>query len=55
MPRTGRPKSENPKAEYLSVRIVPPLHAKLSQYAQENGITVAEATRRAIKKLLKVK
>ncbi len=55
MPKTGRPKSDNPKDIRFSIRIDAETNAKLEEYAESNQITVAEAIRRAIRKLLKVK
>lgn len=55
MPKTGRPKSDNPKDIRFSIRIDADTNDRLEKYAEYNQITVAEAIRRAIRKLLKVK
>ena len=51
-PRTGRPKSENPKSKDLKVRIDDETTKKLDLYCFENNITRAEAIRRGIHLLL---
>lgn len=51
-PRTGRPKSENPKSYPIHVRIEPEMEEKLAKYCEEQGCSRAEAIRRGIIKLL---
>ncbi len=47
-PRTGRPKSENPKSNDIKVRLDEDTHNRLLKYCEENGITKAEAIRKGI-------
>lgn len=54
-PRTGRPKSDNPKDIDLKVRVDADTHAELLRYSEENSITKAEAVRRGIRLLLQKK
>lgn len=54
-PRTGRPKSENPKNIDIKIRIDEDTNAKLLEYAKENNITRVEAIRRGISKILSEK
>ena len=51
-PRTGRPKSENPKAIRYSIRLDAALEAKLQEYCEEHGITKVEAIRQGIHLLI---
>ncbi len=51
-PRTGRPKSENPKDINVKVRLDKETHEKLLSYCQEHGITQTEAIRQGIHLLL---
>lgn len=51
-PRTGRPKSENPKDIDVKVRFDKELHDKLLNYCQKNGITRTEAIRQGVHLLL---
>lgn len=51
-PRTGRPKSENPKNNDVKVRLDEKTTIELDGYCKENGITRAEAIRRGIYMLL---
>ncbi len=51
-PRTGRPKSDNPKSVDIKVRIEPDLNLKLLNYCKEHNITRASAIRQGIEKIL---
>lgn len=51
-PRTGRPKSENPKDIDVKVRFDKETHEKLLRYCQDHGITRTEAIRQGIHLLL---
>lgn len=51
-PKTGRPKSENPKDIDVKVRFDKELHEKLLKYCAEHNITRAEAIRQGVHKLL---
>ena len=51
-PRTGRPKSENPKANDVKVRIDNETARKLDIYCVEHDISRAEAIRQGIHLLL---
>lgn len=55
MPKTGRPKSENPKGYQVGIRFDAKEKQAMESYAVENHITVAETVRRAVRKFLKVK
>ena len=48
MSRTGRPKSENPKAIRYSIRLDIETEKALQQYCKQNQITRGEAVRKAI-------
>lgn len=51
-PRTGRPKSENPKDVRFSIRLDNDTFSELARKSKENGITVAECIREAISEYL---
>lgn len=51
-PRTGRPKSDNPKDVDIKVRIDQQMNKELLEYAQKNNLTRTEAIRRAIRMIL---
>lgn len=51
-PRTGRPKTENPKNNDLKVRLDNDTHERLLDYCREHSITKAEAIRKGIHLLL---
>ena len=51
-PRTGRPKSENPKNERITIRLDSDTFKKLSAYCAKENIDKAEAVRRGINKLM---
>lgn len=51
-PRTGRPKSDNPKCIDIKVRIDLTTNQKLTEYCDINKVTRAEAIRRGIHQLL---
>lgn len=51
-PRTGRPKSDNPKDIDVKVRFDKELHERLMSYCQEHGITRTEAIRKGVHLLL---
>jgi len=53
MPRTGRPKSENPKEIDIKVRIDRDTNEKLLSYCKLNSINRATAVRNAILSLIK--
>lgn len=50
--KMGRPPSDNPKQNDIKVRVDNVLHEKLLKYCKDNGITKAEAIRRAIVEML---
>ncbi|MBQ8780686.1 MAG: hypothetical protein IJZ72_03310 [Oscillospiraceae bacterium] len=50
-PRTGRPKSENPKSERITVRLDNECADILHTYCKQENIEKAEAIRRGINKL----
>ena len=54
-PRTGRPKSENPKDVRFSIRLDAETFDKLQQCCNEEATTVAEIIRRAIHQFLEQK
>lgn len=48
MPRTGRPKAENPKSVYLRMRLDDESARKLDDYCNEKKVTRSEAVRKGI-------
>lgn len=50
-PRTGRPKSDNPKVTQLSVRLDDETLKQLDEVAESNSETRVQAIRRGIKVL----
>lgn len=51
-PRTGRPKSENPKSIDIKVRIDAEMNKKLIEYAAKHNISRTEVIRTGIKMVL---
>ena len=51
-PRTGRPKSDNPKDIDVKVRFDKQSHEELMEYCKKNGITRTEAIRKAVDLLI---
>ncbi len=51
-PRTGRPKSENPKSIDIKVRIDDEMNKKLIEYAAKHNISRTEVIRNGIKMVL---
>lgn len=52
MPRTGRPPTQDPKSNRITVRFNTELFQKLDLYCKINGIERAEAVRIAVEKML---
>lgn len=50
--KMGRPTSNNPKINDIKVRIDNKMHEKLLKYCEKNGVSKAEAIRKAISELL---
>ncbi len=50
-PRTGRPKSDNPKSTQLAVRLDDETLKKLDEVAKSNSETRVQTIRRGIEKL----
>lgn len=50
-PRTGRPKSDNPKSIQLAVRLDEKTLEKLDRVAEQNSETRVQTIRRGIEKL----
>ena len=50
-PRTGRPKTENPKNERLHVRVTKEEKEKIMKFSSESGIYILEMIRAGIEKL----
>lgn len=50
-PRTGRPKSDNPKSERITVRLDNECSQTLKAYCEQEQVEKAEAIRRGIDKL----
>jgi len=50
-PRTGRPKSENPKSTQIAVRLDDETLEKLDEVAKSNSETRVQTIRRGINKL----
>lgn len=51
-PRTGRPKAENPKKYNIKARFDEDSYNALNAYCDKHQITITEAIRLGIKKLL---
>ncbi len=51
-PKTGRPKSDNPKSNRITVRMNDETMKTLNDYCLKENIDKAEAIRRGIKKLV---
>lgn len=41
-PRTGRPKSENPKSDRFNIRVSPDKKKEILEFSQESGIGLLE-------------
>ena len=54
-PRTGRPKSENPKSIDVKVRFDEENHKRLLKYCESHNITRTEAIRQAVDLLIRSK
>lgn len=54
-PRTGRPKSDNPKTNDIKVRLDNESHKRLLEYCEKNKISKAEAIRQGIDLVLQYK
>lgn len=52
-PRTGRPKSDNPKSVDIKVRIDKELNEKLLAYCKEHNMKRAAIIRKGIEEILK--
>lgn len=50
-PRTGRPKTENPKNERLHVRVTKEEKEKIMEFSSESGFSILEMIRAGIEKL----
>lgn len=53
--KRGRPFKDNACRHDMKVRIDDKTHEKLLKYSKDNGITIAEAIRMAIKAFLNIK
>lgn len=51
-PRTGRPKSDNPKSNRITVRMNDETMKILNDYCSKENVDKAEAIRRGIKRLV---
>lgn len=54
-PRTGRPKSDNPKSVQYSIRFDADTEKRLTEYCEAHNITKGEAIRRGVHLLLGIK
>lgn len=54
-PRTGRPKSDNPKDIRFSIRLDGETFSRLQQRCEKESITIAQAIRQAIYQFLEQK
>lgn len=50
--KMGRPPSSNPKQNDIKVRVDDQTHEKILKYCEANGISKAEAIRKAIDEML---
>lgn len=48
----GRPKADVLKDKYISIRVTPEEYEKIKEYTQSHSLTITEAVRLAIKKLI---
>ena len=55
MPRTGRPKSDNPKNIRYSVHFDKKLETKIQEYCKKNNISKGELIRQGVILLLETK
>lgn len=51
-PRTGRPKSDNPKSIDIKVRVDNEMNRKIIEYAKKHNISRTEVIRNGIKMIL---
>ena len=51
-PRTGRPKSENPKTVHFNIRLNEQEGAELDAYCERNNMSKAEVARKGIRMIL---
>lgn len=54
-PRTGRPKTENPKTIEIKARIDKETNDRLEFYCKEHGVTRTEVVRKGIETVLRQK
>ena len=52
-PRTGRPKSEDPKSQRLFIRVTPEEKAEIYDFARKNGYTLLELLKKGIESVKK--
>ena len=52
MAKMGRPKSENPRDKRVMIRFTEAEYRKLEKYAAEKNLTITEAARNGVLKML---
>ena len=52
MPRTGRPKSENPRNIRIVIRFTEEEYAKVKEHAKKKNLSVTETIRKGVRSML---
>ncbi len=52
-PKTGRPKSDNPKSQRLFIRVTPEEKAEIYNFAKKSGYTLLELLKKGIESVKK--
>ena len=52
-PRTGRPKSDDPKSQRLFIRVTPEEKVEIYDFARKNGYTLLELLKKGIESVKK--
>lgn len=52
-PKTGRPKSDNPKSQRLFIRVTPEEKTEIHEFAKKHGYTLLELLKKGIESVKK--
>ena len=52
MPRTGRPKSDNPRIVRIVIRFTEEEYAKVKEHAKKKNLSVTETIRKGVRSML---
>ena len=52
MPRTGRPKSDNPRNIRIVIRFTEEEYKKVKEHAKKEGLSVTETIRKGVRSML---